>query len=122
MKKTAFAMVFGATALLGSMSAMAQEVLDFVLVNKTGYTVNEVYVSPVSTSNWEEDVMGSDVLNNGERVEIEFAETGRGCNWDLKVVYDDGEEAEWAGFDLCTVSTVVLRYNRKSGETWAEYE
>ena len=32
------------------------------------------------------------------------------------------EEAEWQGFDLCTVSRIITKYNRKSGETWADYE
>lgn len=100
-------------------SAFAQN-LDFTLVNRTGYTIEEVYVSSSKSDDWEEDVMGRDVLEDGESVDISFARGTKGCKWDLKVVYDDEEEAVWNGFDLCSISRVSLRYERKSGKTWAE--
>jgi hypothetical protein len=105
-----------------STSALAQGRQDFMLVNRTGYTIEEVYVAPSKSTDWEEDVMGRDVLNNGETVTIRFPGSQKTCKWDLKVVYEDTEEAEWQGFNLCEVSKIALRYNRKSGETWADYE
>jgi hypothetical protein len=106
-------------SLLLAVPASAEN-LDFNLVNKTGYTINEVYVSSAATNDWEEDVLGKDQLENGERAAIEFERDASGCNWDLKVVYDDGEEAEWGRLNLCSISSVTLRYNRDKGETWAE--
>ena len=35
---------------------------DFTLVNRTGYTIEQVYVSPIKARDWEEDVLGRDVL------------------------------------------------------------
>ena len=95
---------------------------DFTIVNATGYQINEVYVSPSSSDDWLEDVMDRDVLPNGESVDIEFDRGEDQCKWDLKVTYDDGDEAEWTGFDLCSVSKITLKYSRKTGETWATYE
>lgn len=100
----------------------AQGKQDFTLINNTGYTINEVYVSPTSANDWEEDVLGRDTLDNRQKVDIHFTRADKTCKWDLKVVYDDGEEAEWEAFDLCTVSSIAIKYDRKSGETSAEYE
>ncbi|MCA3255391.1 MAG: hypothetical protein INF91_07235 [Alphaproteobacteria bacterium] len=105
-----------------ALPVLAQGKQDFTLHNKTGYTINEVYVSPSKSKSWEEDVMGKDVLEDGERVDITFSRKEKTCLWDLKVVYDDGEEAEWDGFDLCETSKIAIRYNRKTGETSADYE
>jgi len=101
---------------------LAQGKQNFKLKNRTGYTIAEVYVSPTKSEDWEEDVMGTDVLENGQSVDIEFSRAAKSCVWDLKVIYDDEEEAEWTGFDLCKVSTISVFYDRKKGETWAEYE
>lgn len=95
---------------------------DFRLVNRTGYTIEQVYVSPIKAKDWEEDVLGRDVLEDGESVDIRFPKREDVCRWDLKVVYDDGEEAEWADFNLCEVSRITIHYERKTGRTWAEYD
>ena len=102
--------------------ALAQGRQDFTLVNRTGYTIDEVYVAPSKSDDWQNDVLGQDTLDNGQRVRIRFPTRVRTCQWDLKVVYSDQEEAEWERFNLCEVSTITLRYDRKKGETWAEYE
>ena len=95
---------------------------DFTLANGTGYTIEQVYVAASRSDNWEEDVMGLDVLANGEEVDILFDAAEGECNFDLKVVYDDGEEATWSRLNLCAISTVSIFYNRATGRTWAETE
>lgn len=95
---------------------------DFILHNKTGYIIAEIYVSPVRTADWQEDVLDRDVLAADEAVEIQFSRQEDTCNWDLRVVYEDGEAAEWANFDLCKVSSIEIFYDRKADRTWAEYE
>ena len=95
---------------------------DFTLRNRTGYTIDQVYVSAVNTDSWEEDVLGRDTLANGEAAEIEFARSEDACRWDLKLVYDDGETAEWGNLDLCATSEIGLHYDHSSGKTWATTE
>ncbi len=114
-------LVLGAMAMLPG-TALADGKQNFSLLNKTGYTISEVYVAPSKSSSWEEDILGRDVLPDGTAVDIVFSRKEKSCKWDLKVIYDDGEEAEWDNFDLCTVSKIAISYNRKSGETWATYE
>ena len=102
--------------------AFADGKQDFDLVNRTGYTIDQVFVSPTSSDDWQNDVLGRDVLDEKESVHIRFNRAAKTCKWDLKVVYSDGEEAEWDEFDLCEVSKITIRYSRKSGETSATYE
>lgn len=86
---------------------------DFVLVNKTGYDIAEVYVSPANEKEWGEDVMGKDTLDDGDRVTIEFSHKEKECIWDMKIVFDDEEEAVWEDFNLCKVREITLRYEGK---------
>ncbi len=95
---------------------------DFTLKNKTGYEISEVYVSPSKSAEWEEDVLGQDVLGDGESVEITFSRKTKSCYWDMKVVYTDKTEAIWDGFNLCEVSKIKIYYNAKTDETSATYE
>ena len=118
--KKLFSMLALVCAPLLATTAAHAENLDFSLLNRTGYVISEVYVSSASSNDWEEDVMGSDVLANNESVDIEFEQGSKGCQWDMKVVYDDGEEAVWENLNLCSTSKVSLRYDRKKGTTWAE--
>jgi hypothetical protein len=113
-----------ATALMAVMAspALAESKQDFDLVNRTGYTIDKVFVSPSNSKDWEDDVLGRDVLGENETVHIRFHRVNKACKWDLKVVYSDAEEAEWDEFDLCEVSKITIRYNRKSGETSATTE
>lgn len=109
----------GAAALLLAAGPALAADQDFTLKNKTGYTIASVYVSAAKTTDWEDDVMGKDVLEDGESVDISFPKRASACKYDLKVIYDDKDEAEWGNLDLCTISTVELHYNRKTGETSA---
>ena len=93
---------------------------DFTLHNKTGYTIDRVYVSAAKANDWEEDVMGDDVLEDDNSVAIKFASSENACMFDMKVVYDDKEEAVWSGLNLCEISEVEITYNRKTGDTFAK--
>ncbi|MEI9989449.1 MAG: hypothetical protein WDM86_05360 [Rhizomicrobium sp.] len=117
----AAAMVAGLTMLAPTVADAAGR-QNFNLVNNTGYTIKEVYVSPVSTNDWEEDVLGQDTLDDGSSVLIRFPHHAGGCNWDLKVVYDDDTDAHWSNFNLCTISEISISYNQKTGKTWAHWK
>ncbi len=92
---------------------------DFVLVNRTGYDINEVYLATPKSKVWGEDVMGQDVLENGAKVPIEFSHEATACKWDMKIVFTDEEEAVWEGFNLCEISEITLRYEgKRPTATW----
>jgi hypothetical protein len=86
---------------------------DFTLVNKTGITINNLYVSESAKDDWEEDVLGDDQVEDGDSVNVTFKghET---CKWDLMVKNEAGDGLYWRGIDLCKVSKVTLKC---SGDT-----
>jgi len=118
----AAAVLAAGVALLLPADAGAAGRQNFSLVNNTGYTIKEVYVSPVSTNDWEEDVLGQDTLDDGQSVVIRFPHHAGGCFWDLQVVYDDDTKAHWDNFNLCTISEISISYNEKTGKTWAHWK
>lgn len=121
MRSLLFASLFAFAFTAPALAADAKQ--DFELVNKTGYELNAVYVSPSKADDWDEDVMGQDVLGDGESVDIKFHRSNRSCKWDLKVVYsDDDSSAVWSNIDLCTINKITIRYNRKTDKTTASYE
>ncbi|WP_370034120.1 argininosuccinate lyase [Qipengyuania mesophila] len=108
----------GAALAIGATSAViAQMYENITLVNSTGYTISEIYISPASSRSWEEDVLDWDVLEDGQEFEVDFRRSENTCDWDLKVVYDDGEEAIWDGLDLCEDWHFELFYNARTGDT-----
>ena len=96
---------------------------DFQLVNKTGYELKALYVSPSKSDDWEEDVLGQDTLSDGEAVNIHFNPKVHTCKWDLKVTYsDDDSNAIWHNIDLCSVEKITIKYNRKADQTTATFD
>ncbi|HEV8589348.1 MAG TPA: hypothetical protein VGQ72_10775 [Pyrinomonadaceae bacterium] len=91
---------------------------DFVLHNETGVEIHEVYVSPVTADEWEEDVLGTDTLADGDSVKITFDDRDKHVHWDLKVVDGKGNSIEWHDVNLIEISEVTLHY--KDGKAWAD--
>lgn len=91
---------------------------DFILHNATGVEISEVYVSPVSSDDWEEDVLGKDTLPEGDSVKITFDDRDKHAHWDLKVVDGKGNSIEWHDLNLVAISEVTLHY--KDGKAWAD--
>jgi hypothetical protein len=90
--------------------AARQSKLDFTLLNKTGVSVDYIYVSPTNDDEWGDDIMGRDVLEHGEAVDITFSRSEKSCMWDLKIKDEDGDEIEWSNLDLCKAEHITLNY------------
>jgi hypothetical protein len=107
-----------ALSLLLAVSVFAQGKQDFTLHNQTGVEIHELYVSPHSSDDWEEDVLGKDTLPSGESVEITFSPKEKAKLWDLKVVDGKGNSIVWESLNLLEISEVTLHY--KDGKAWAD--
>ena len=94
-----FAMAMSAVAFAGAQ--------DFVLVNNTGYPIYKVNVSAASTNSWEEDILGSSVLMNGESIRVNFG-AGNTQYWDIQAIFEDGSALAWYGIDLLSTYQVTL--------------
>lgn len=100
-----------ASAWLAAAPVLAQSQQDFALVNRTGYQINELYVSASANTRWGRDILGDEVMPSGTRRNITFGRTQRECLHDIRIVYSDGEAAEIREVDLCRVSVVTLTWN-----------
>jgi hypothetical protein len=93
---------------------------DFKLMNKTGYELKELSVSPSKASDWQEDVSGQATLGDGEFANVHFHRSATGCQWDLNVVYsEDSSSAVWSDIDLCTVT---IHYDKGKDVTTANFD
>ena len=103
--------------MLGLVARAADELnLDFKLVNKTGYDLKEVYISPTATDDWGDNIIKA-TLKDGETLALVASPKASAKKWDIKCVYTDGEEAEWHGYKLEEISTITLFWSKEKGST-----
>ena len=81
---------------------------NFVLRNNTGQTIMRVFVSPVTSNNWEEDVLGANVLPDRRTLRINFNRAEDECSWDIKVDLEDGTSREQRNMNLCRLGEVEV--------------
>lgn len=118
-----FGALLCAASLFVAAGAQAQGKQDFTLVNSTGYVISEVYVAPSSSDDWENDILGSGLLDEGVSVPIHFERGAKTCKWDLKVVYKiDNSKAVWSNIDLCEISKITIKYNKSTDTTSASFD
>ena len=95
------------SAVLFGLSAVATAADYYVdITNRTGYTIMYMYVSPESSTSWEEDVLGSDVLADGETQRVNL--TGyKSPMFDIQLVDSDGDKYTFWGVDVSKRDIVV---------------
>ena len=74
--------------------------------NRTGRTIWRFYGSPVTTNDWEEDILGNDVFPAGTSRNIDFADGRTICNYDMKAEFQDGTSIVKNNVNVCVVSAV----------------
>lgn len=79
---------------------------DFTVVNSSGHVIVTLNVSPSRSNRWGPDILGSEVLANGEEASVSFDNDEDQCLFDIRVTYDDGTANDERGVNLCEVSTV----------------
>jgi hypothetical protein len=99
--------------------------LDFDLVNRTGYDISDVFVAPSNQDEWGDGLLETEILENGDTIEISFDGNETIRKWDIYVTwdgYDSSEDVYWTGFDLSVISEITLFYDAKTGKSWAKYK
>jgi FlaG/FlaF family flagellin (archaellin) len=102
------AAVLAAALVLGQ--AVPAEALDrrVRIVNETGFTIVRFYGSNTGTDDWQEDILGDDVLPSGSSVTINFDDGTGYCKYDLRAIFDDGDEVTQTGVNICEVGTLTF--------------
>jgi hypothetical protein len=121
MKKTLIAL-FVLILVSLSTTAFAQGRQDFTLVNKTGVIINTVHISPSSSDDWGEDILGRDALDKDQDCDIKFHPRENVCKWDLKVTDTSGNSLEWTDLDLCKAVKITLHWDASKGVGTADIE
>jgi hypothetical protein len=93
---------------------------DFILVNRTGVEIYELYIRPTGADDWQEDVLSVDTLPDGQEIEIDFAPDEEADYWNIRVVDGEGDGIDWPEVNLTEISTIVLSF--EDGLPVARYE
>ena len=84
------------------------EDLAFMLDNQSSGAIQEFYASPVGVDDWEEDILGTDILGAGDASRITIADGRDVCEYDLKIVFDDASEMEERSINLCDTGSYTV--------------
>ena len=87
---------------------------DFRLVNKTGVVINALFVTPHSSKEWGDDILGVDTLAANGDLEITFHPHETAKLWDLRVEDADGNYIEWDSLNLLKIAKVTLYYKNST--------
>jgi hypothetical protein len=91
-------LILGLFLLAGTFSVSAQNLPSVRITNNTGFDVYYVYISPSSSDDWGEDMLGDDILLDGYSVDIQL------------------------GYPLSRVSTYDIYLEDEEGDTYSKYE
>ena len=117
-----FLMTLASLSVLAASGAAIAGEADFTMVNRTGYSIREVYISAARRNNWGNDRLGDGVLDNNRSKLFRFSDRAS-CRQDLMVVFDDdGSKVTWKDVDLCEINKISLKYNRSTRTVSADTE
>lgn len=99
-----------ATALALPLSVMTAksvlaETFEFTITNKTATNITTFQTSPTGVDDWEEDLLGIDILKPGASTIITFPDGRNVCTYDIRAGFDNGEEIIKYKVNLCTLGT-----------------
>jgi hypothetical protein len=69
----------------------AEQSSSIKIVNKTGFTIFYVYLSPVSSDEWGQDRLGASVLQNGQSLTISPLPLNTNNRYDIRII-DEGHD------------------------------
>ncbi len=119
--KAAAYTILGALVLFATVRVvLAATALDFTLHNRTEKIIHHMYVSGHDDDKWGEDVLGKDVLNDDESVEVKFSEGTESATYDIKLEFEDKSTGVWKNFDLKSITKITVTY--RDGTPWAKWE
>jgi hypothetical protein len=99
-------MILVSAIVLMPAGALADDLV-FRFDNNSSYTVVELYASPSDVGEWEEDILGRDVLVSGESARVTIADGRRACEYDMRIVFEDGDMIEDTT-DLCETESYAV--------------
>lgn len=84
--------------------------LVFTLKNGTSGVMTYFHASPAGVNDWEEDILGSDVLASGDSVEVTIADGRSQCRYDMRFEFDEDSNLDVTEDtqDLCRLGSYTI--------------
>lgn len=123
LKKSLVALAVLGMLITAAPVSRAASQMDFVLVNGTGYQINEVYIGPSASDEWGENILDA-VMPDGSTATVTFQPAADDVQaWDLMIAWDDDSpNTYWRGLKLAEIHQITLKYDRETDETSAVLE
>lgn len=88
------------------------QALGFYIENNTGFTLNNIYVSPAESQKWGDDILPQDLFDNQSRVQVYIPETfGETCLFDIKITDLEGNAVVFTNVDACKLHTLRINWD-----------
>lgn len=100
---------FVCAALLASSGSAIALDRRVVVHNGGDEPIFNLYGSNQGTSDWEEDILGDDVLMPGSEVRVDFDDASGFCLFDFMARFESGREDTEYGVNVCEVSRFTFR-------------
>ena len=109
--------IFFAALIIFAINSVAFANATFKVVNETGKTITQIYISPTAENNWKMQTFGD--LYDGEFTFIEFDPSPFLPRpilryFDIGVNYDDFSQETWFGLDLYNYEEIHLQHGNFS--------
>ena len=75
-----------------------------LIINATGVTMTHFYASNSGQADWEEDILGEDVLESGASVRINIDDGTGACLYDFMARFADGDELVRNRINVCEIT------------------
>lgn len=72
--------------------------------NQTGWTMLRFYASDSRKSDWEEDILGDSVLNNGRSVTVNVDDGSGACVYDFRAEFTNGQVLTRMNINVCQIA------------------
>ena len=71
--------------------------------NNTSYDIVQFYASNTGTNDWEEDILGQDILPAGHSVIINIDDGSGYCKYDFLAVFEDDDQVTSNNNNVCAL-------------------
>jgi hypothetical protein len=88
---------------------IADNASSITIINNTGYTGYYLYVSPTSSDSWGDDMLGSDILSNGDSVNVRLpVPLSTADRYDIRLEDSDGDD--YTKFNVLISANSVIEF------------
>src|SRR5687767_6913391 len=102
MKKMIVAMVVVCGFIFFNSTNSYSQALYFFIDNQTGFTLNEINVTPAETGDWGDDILPNDLFYNNTKIEVNIPATyGETCLFDIRITDLEGTAVMYYNIDAC---------------------